>query len=125
ADKHFVKSCYLINDDGRVGIIREVHLISGLPTANNIKRLEILDDEPHVISFSIVGGDRRLSNYQSVTTRHPTPDGHDMVVVKSYVVDTPVGNTKEETCVFVDTIVRCNLQSLAQIAESSARRNSS
>ncbi|KAF3774350.1 Abscisic acid receptor [Nymphaea thermarum] len=33
------------------------------------------------------------------------------VVVEPYVVDVPPGNTKEDTCVFVDTIVRCNLQS--------------
>ncbi|KAL9231462.1 hypothetical protein vseg_006689 [Gypsophila vaccaria] len=39
------------------------------------------------------------------------------VVVESYVVDVPQGNTKQETCVFVDTIVRCNLQSLANLVE--------
>jgi abscisic acid receptor (PYR/PYL family) len=43
--------------------------------------------------------------------------------MESYAVDIPPGNTKEDTCVFVDTIVRCNLQSLAQIAENSNRRN--
>ncbi|CAK9136707.1 unnamed protein product [Ilex paraguariensis] len=123
AYKHFVKSCHVINGDGHVGTLREVHVISGLPAANSTERLEILDDESHVISFSVVGGDHRLANYRSVTTLHPTPAGNGTVVAESYVVDIPVGNTKEETMVFVDTIVRCNLQSLAETAENLARRN--
>lgn len=69
-----------------------------------------------------MGGDHRLANYKSVTTLHPSPAGNGTVVVESYVVDVPPGNTKEETIGFVDTIVRCNLQSLAQIAENIARR---
>ncbi|CBI25420.3 unnamed protein product, partial [Vitis vinifera] len=92
AYKHFLKSCH-----------------------SSTERLEILDDERHVLSFSVVGGDHRLCNYRSVTTLHPSPTGTGTVVVESYVVDIPPGNTKEDTCVFVDTIVKCNLQSLAQI----------
>lgn len=122
AYKNFVKSCHVIttgNDvDGiRVGSLREVRVVSGLPAVSSTERLEILDDERHVISFSVVGGDHRLTNYRSVTTLHG--DGYGgTVVIESYVVDVPHGNTKEETCSFVDTIVRCNLQSLAQIAEN-------
>lgn len=95
-------------------------MISGLPAATSDERLEILDDCRRVISFSVVGGDHRLSNYRSVTSLHRGKDDSSTVVVESYVVDTPAGNTKEETCVFVDTIVRCNLQSLAQIAKNLA-----
>ncbi|XAR55787.1 hypothetical protein NMG60_11035989 [Bertholletia excelsa] len=125
AYKHFVKSCDLVGGGSvAVGAVREVRVISGLPAAVSTERLEILDDERHVISFSVVGGDHRLANYCSVTTLHATADGEGTVVVESYVVDTPPGNTKEETCVFIDTIVRCNLQSLAQIAERSAAMNS-
>ncbi|KAL8509248.1 hypothetical protein ACS0TY_016443 [Phlomoides rotata] len=124
AYKHFVKSCHVILGDGDVGTLREIRVISGLPAVNSTERLEILDDERHVISFSVVGGDHRLANYRSVTTLHPAANsGGGTVVVESYVVDVPQGNTKEETCVFVDTIVKCNLQSLAQIAQNSARRN--
>ncbi|XP_022743019.1 abscisic acid receptor PYL4-like [Durio zibethinus] len=122
AYKHFVKSCHVIVGDGEVGTLREVHVISGLPAARSTERLEILDDESHVLSFSVVGGDHRLANYRSVTTLHPSTAGNETVVVESYVVDVPPGNTKDDTCVFVDTIVRCNLQSLAQIAENLARR---
>ncbi|KAD4584982.1 hypothetical protein R6Q59_036318 [Mikania micrantha] len=125
AYKNFVKSCHVIVGNGDVGTLREIHVISGLPAARSTERLEILDDERHVISFSVVDGDHRLANYRSVTALHPTPDGDGTVVVESYVVDVPPGNTKEETCVFVDTIVKCNLQSLAQIIENKVRRNGS
>ncbi|MED6163800.1 Abscisic acid receptor pyl4 [Stylosanthes scabra] len=123
--KNFVKSCHVIGGGTptRVGTVREVHVVSGLPAVSSTERLEILDDERHVISFSVVGGDHRLRNYRSVTTLHAVDGGKGTVVVESYVVDVPPGNTKEETCVFVDTIVRCNLQSLAQITEN--RSNSS
>ncbi|XP_059296694.1 abscisic acid receptor PYL4-like [Lycium ferocissimum] len=129
AYKHFVKSCHLIDGDGyNVGALREVRVISGLPAVNSTERLEILDEERHVIGFSVVGGDHRLANYRSVTTLHPEPNysGNNgmstTIVVESYVVDVPKGNTKDETCFFVDTIVKCNLQSLAQIAENLGRR---
>ncbi|KAG6595406.1 Abscisic acid receptor PYL4, partial [Cucurbita argyrosperma subsp. argyrosperma] len=121
AYKHFVKSCHVIVGDGNVGSLREVHVISGLPAANSTERLEILDDERHIMSFSVIGGEHRLANYRSVTTLHP--EGDDTVVVESYVVDIPPGNTEEDTCVFIDTIVRCNLQSLTQIAENLTGRN--
>ncbi|XP_059668063.1 abscisic acid receptor PYL4-like [Cornus florida] len=124
AYKHFVKSCHVIFGEGDVGTLREIHVISGLPAGHSTERLEILDDERHVISFSVVGGDHRLANYRSVTTLHPTPAGDGTVVVESYVVDIPPGNTKEDAFAFIDTIVRCNLQSLAQIADNSGRRNS-
>ncbi|KAK6145564.1 hypothetical protein DH2020_022384 [Rehmannia glutinosa] len=126
--KHFLKSCHVIVGDGDVGTLREVRVVSGLPAASSTERLEILDDEKHVMSFSVVGGDHRLHNYRSVTTLHaaaaaPKNGGErsGTVVVESYVVDVPPGNTTEETCAFVDTIVKCNLQSLAQIAENLAK----
>lgn len=128
AYKNFLKSCHVIDGDGRVGTLREVQVVSGLPAASSTERLEILDDERHVISFSIVGGDHRLSNYRSVTTLHPAPDSCNKpagtVVVESYIVDVPPGNTTEDTRVFLDTIVRCNLQSLARISEKLAKSNS-
>ncbi|KAG6580454.1 Abscisic acid receptor PYL4, partial [Cucurbita argyrosperma subsp. argyrosperma] len=125
AYKHFVKSCHVVVGDGNVGTLREVHVISGLPAGRSTERLEILDDEHHILSFSMIGGDHRLANYRSVTTLHPSvaDDISKTVVVESYAVDTPPGNTKEETTVFVDTILRCNLQSLAQLAENLHKRN--
>lgn len=132
AYKHFLKSCDVIDGDGTVGTLRQVQVVSGLPAASSTERLEILDDERHVLSFRVVGGDHRLRNYRSVTTLHAISSSNSSssnsngsrsstVVVESYAVDVPQGNTKEETCVFVDTIVRCNLQSLAHIAENMAK----
>ncbi|XP_004506801.1 abscisic acid receptor PYL4-like [Cicer arietinum] len=124
--KNFIKSCTVIGTgDINIGSLREVNLISGLPAARSTERLEILDEDRHVISFSVVGGDHRLANYRSVTTLHPSAvgDGAGTVVVESYVVDVPPGNSKEDTRVFVDTIVRCNLQSLAQTAENITQQN--
>ncbi|EPS65339.1 hypothetical protein M569_09438 [Genlisea aurea] len=116
AYKNFLKSCHLVFGNGGVGTVREVRVISGLPAVSSTERLEILDDERHVISFRVLGGDHRLSNYRSVTTLHS--EGDKTVVVESYVVDVPAGNTEEETRVFVDTILKCNLQSLARISEN-------
>ncbi|XP_072960638.1 abscisic acid receptor PYL4-like [Typha angustifolia] len=122
AYKHFVKSCHVIHGDGAVGTLREVRIISGLPAASSRERLEILDDERHVLSFRVVGGEHRLKDYLSVTTLHPSPSGSGTVVVESYMVDVPPGNTKEDTKLFVDTIIKCNLKSLARTAENLHRR---
>ncbi|URE47569.1 hypothetical protein MUK42_33561 [Musa troglodytarum] len=114
AYKHFVKSCSVIVGDGDVGTLREVRVVSGLPAATSTERLEV------------VGGEHRLANYCSVTTLHQVVGGGAgggcTLVVESYVVDVPPGNTTEETRVFVDTIVKCNLQSLARIAEGLVRQ---
>ena len=39
------------------------------------------------------------------------------VVVKSYVVDIPDGNSKEDTQLFVEALLKCNLKSLADLCE--------
>ncbi|XP_010505762.1 PREDICTED: abscisic acid receptor PYL6 [Camelina sativa] len=128
AYKHFVRSCHVAFGDGHeVGSVREVRVVSGLPAAFSLERLEIMDDDRHVISFSVVGGDHRLMNYRSVTTVHESEDSDDgekrTRVIESYVVDVPAGNDKEETCSFADTIVRCNLLSLAKLAENTSKRS--
>ncbi|KAL2551034.1 transcription repressor MYB5-like [Forsythia ovata] len=62
AYKHFLKSCHVISD-GNVGTLWEVHVVSSLPAASSTKRLKILDDEKHVMSYSVVGGGHRLHSY--------------------------------------------------------------
>ncbi|KAI5074273.1 hypothetical protein GOP47_0010234 [Adiantum capillus-veneris] len=121
AYKHFIKRCSM-RGDGRVGSTREVELVSGLPAASSTERLEILDEERHILGFQIVGGEHRLRNYHSVTTLHVLElDGNPYtMVIESYVVDVPDGNTMEDTRAFVDTIVGYNLTSLARIAELQA-----
>ncbi|XP_050230849.1 abscisic acid receptor PYR1 [Mercurialis annua] len=122
--KHFIKSCVV--EPGftmTVGSTRDVHVISGLPAATSTERLDILYDDRHVTGFTIIGGDHRLRNYRSITTVHGFQrDGKIWtVVLESYVVDVPEGNSEEDTRLFADTVVKLNLQKLASVAEALAR----
>ncbi|KAI9198573.1 hypothetical protein LWI28_018390 [Acer negundo] len=114
--KQFIKSCTLKTGTGGTGSIREVAIVTGLPARASTERLDKLDDELHVMMVSIIGGDHRLENYHSTTSLHGTKGGK-TVVMESYVVDVPAGNSKEETCAFADTIIGCNLKSLASVTE--------
>ena len=59
--KHFVRTCALAAGDGAsVGSVREVTVVSGLPATSSTERLEVLDDDRHILSFRVVGGDHRL-----------------------------------------------------------------
>jgi abscisic acid receptor (PYR/PYL family) len=106
-----------------VGSTRDVNVISGLPAATSTERLDILDDEQQLTGFSIIGGEHRLRNYRSVTTVHGFEREGKIrtVVLESYVVDVPEGNTEEEARLFADTVVKLNLQKLASVAESLVR----
>nr|AFK46136.1 unknown [Medicago truncatula] len=80
--------------DGNVGSIREVTVVSGLPASTSTERLEILDDEKHVISLRVVGGEHRLQNYRSVTSVNEFVNNEGKVytiVLESYIVDIPHG----------------------------------
>ncbi|THG13678.1 hypothetical protein TEA_007417 [Camellia sinensis var. sinensis] len=118
--KHFIKSCNMTGDGG-VGSIREVTVVSGLPASTSTERLEILDDEKHILSFRVVGGEHRLNNYRSVTSVNEfNKDGKVYtIVLESYVVDIPEGNTGGDTKMFVDTVVKLNLQKLGVVAMAS------
>ncbi|CAA7406666.1 unnamed protein product [Spirodela intermedia] len=131
--KHFIRSCALKDDGGgiRVGCLREVSVISGLPANTSTERLDILDEERLVAGFSIIGGEHRLRNYRSVTTvsefkrsdREKEEAGEDeirSIVLESYIVDIPEGNTEDDTRMFADTVVRLNLQKLASVSEARA-----
>ncbi|KAH7659141.1 Polyketide cyclase/dehydrase protein [Dioscorea alata] len=123
--KHFVRSCSVPveADEITVGCLREVSVISGLPASTSTERLDILDDDNLVFGFSIVGGEHRLRNYRSVTTvTEFRGDAGEIwsVVLESYGVDVPDGNTEEDTRLFADTVVRLNLQKLASVAETAA-----
>ncbi|XP_018824596.1 abscisic acid receptor PYR1 [Juglans regia] len=122
--KHFIRSC-TVKENFRmtVGCTRDVNVISGLPADASTERLDMLDEDRHVTGFSIIGGEHRLKNYRSVTSVHGFHrDGKIWtVVLESYVVDVPEGNTEEDTRLFADTVVRLNLQKLASVAEAMAR----
>ncbi|XP_027361755.1 abscisic acid receptor PYR1 [Abrus precatorius] len=123
--KHFIKSC-AVKDPFHMtaGCTRDVNVISGLPAATSTERLDLLDDDRHVTGFSIIGGEHRLRNYRSVTTVHGFNDDEGKiwtVVLESYIVDVPEGNTEEDTRLFADTVVRLNLQKLASVTEGPNR----
>ncbi|KAI3469147.1 hypothetical protein Pfo_025810, partial [Paulownia fortunei] len=121
--KHFIKSCTVREDFSMtVGNVRDVNVVSGLPAATSTERLDILDEERRVMGFSSIGGDHRLKSYRSVTTVHEVErdGGIWTIVLESYVVDVPEGNTEEDTRLFADTVVKLNLQKLASAAEAMA-----
>lgn len=129
-----------------IGSVREVNVKSGLPATTSTERLELLDDEEHILGIKIVGGDHRLrvqntnisfslalvflsrylfcwlQNYSSIMTVHPEViEGRPgTVVIESFVVDVPEGNTTDETCYFVEALIQCNLKSLADVSERMA-----
>ncbi|KAK8939627.1 Abscisic acid receptor PYL8 [Platanthera guangdongensis] len=116
--KPFVSRC-VVQGDMEIGSVREVNVKSGLPATTSTERLELLDDDQHVFSIRIVGGDHRLKNYSSVVTLHPESiEGRPgTLVIESFVVDVPDGNTEDETCFFVEALIKCNLKSLADVSE--------
>ena len=120
--KHFIKSCNVVHGDGGVGSVREVTVVSGLPASTSVERLEILDDDRHILSFRVMGGEHRLRNYRSVTsvTEFHKEGKAYTVVLESYVVDVPEGNTEEDTKMFTDVVVKLNLQKLAAVAMASS-----
>ncbi|CAA0827212.1 Abscisic acid receptor PYL9 [Striga hermonthica] len=122
--KPFVSRC-TVQGDLNIGSVREVNVKSGLPATKSTERLELLDDRRHIIRVKFVGGDHRLNNYSSIITVHPeTIDGRPgTVVIESFVVDVPEGNTLEETCYFVKAYINCNLRSLAVVSERMAMQD--
>ncbi|KAK5830388.1 hypothetical protein PVK06_014182 [Gossypium arboreum] len=44
-------------------------------------------------------------------------------IIESFVVDVPEGNTKGETCYFVEALIKCNLKSLAKVSEALAEQD--
>ncbi|TQE13462.1 hypothetical protein C1H46_001029 [Malus baccata] len=159
--KPFVSRCTMKGDLG-IGSVREVNVKSGLPATTSTERLELLDDDEHILGIRIVGGDHRLRplcfnatrmrhipqlhalqitraitmdgyvcfrltqvklpNYSSIITVHrEVIEGRPgTLVIESFVVDVPDGNTKDETCYFVEALIRCNLKSLADVSERMA-----
>lgn len=60
-----------------------------------------------------------MQNYSSSVSVHPEViEGRSWsLVIESFVVDVPEENTKDETCSFVEALIRCNLKSLADASE--------
>ncbi|RWR80265.1 abscisic acid receptor PYL8-like protein [Cinnamomum micranthum f. kanehirae] len=119
--KPFVSRC-IVQGSPEIGSVREVNVKTGLPATTSTEQLELLDDNEHILRIKILGGDHRLKNYSSILTLHPELiDGRPgTVVIESFVVDVPEGNTRDETCYFVKALINCNLKSLAEVSERMA-----
>lgn len=118
AYKKLVKRCTMLAGSGGVGSVREVALVSGMPGKLSRERLDRLDEENRVMIYTVVEGDQRLENYESTITVHDGGGG--AVVMESYVVDVPEGNSEEETRIFADTVLGCHLRYLAHLSEKLA-----
>lgn len=57
--KPFISRC-IVEGDFQIGSLRQVNVKSGLPATTSTERLEVLDDEEHILRMRIVGGDHRL-----------------------------------------------------------------
>ncbi|XP_044505473.1 abscisic acid receptor PYL8-like [Mangifera indica] len=119
--KPFIHGC-VAEGNLQIGNLREVNVKTGLPATTSTERLELLDDEEHVLGVRIIGGDHRLRNYSSVNSLHPEIfEGRPgTLVLESFVVDVPEGNTKDDTCYFVEALIKVNLKSLAEVSEDLA-----
>ncbi|XP_010537116.1 PREDICTED: abscisic acid receptor PYL8-like isoform X3 [Tarenaya hassleriana] len=92
--KPFISRC-VVKGNLEIGTVREVDVKSGLPATKSTERLELLDDNDHILSIRIVGGDHRLKNYSSIISLHPeTIDGRPDVSERLAVQDRtePIGN---------------------------------
>ncbi|XP_052160127.1 abscisic acid receptor PYL3-like [Oryza glaberrima] len=117
--KPFVRKCVMRENIIATGCVREVNVQSGLPATRSTERLELLDDNEHILKVKFIGGDHMLKNYSSILTIHSEViDGQlGTLVVESFVVDIPEGNTKDDICYFIENVLRCNLMTLADVSE--------
>ena len=90
---------------------------SGACSINAITNFLSTENISAVYNFSL-----NLQNYSSIITVHPEViDGRPgTLVIESFLVDVPDGNTMEDTRYFVEALIRCNLKSLADVSERMA-----
>ncbi|GJY45162.1 abscisic acid receptor PYL9 [Tanacetum coccineum] len=112
--KPFMSQCTMQVGDLNIGSVRQVNVKSGLPAIMSMECLELLDDDEHILGIKIVDGDHRL---KIIEERSGT------LVIESFVVDIPDGNTNDETCYFVKSLINCNLNSLSEVSERMAVQN--
>jgi hypothetical protein len=56
--KQFIRNCSIRGEGDlkvKVGCLREVQVVSGLPATNSTEKLDIPDEEQHILSFNVVG----------------------------------------------------------------------
>ncbi|KAF0932043.1 hypothetical protein E2562_007848 [Oryza meyeriana var. granulata] len=64
-------------------------------------------------------GEQGLINYTSILIVHSEVRDRQprTLVIESFVVDVPEGNTKDDICYFVKNLLRCNLRTVADVSE--------
>ncbi|KAF7102283.1 hypothetical protein CFC21_103440 [Triticum aestivum] len=119
--KPFVEKC-VMQGNIEPGCVREVTIKSGLPGTWSTERLELLDDNEHILSVKFIDGDHPLKNYSSIlTVHHEVIGGHPgALVIESFVVDIPEENTENEIFYLVGNFIKINHNLLADVSE---RRN--
>lgn len=58
--KPFVRNCVMRENIIATGCVREVNVQSGLPATRSTERLELLDDNEHILKVKFIGGDHML-----------------------------------------------------------------
>ncbi|KAK9706791.1 hypothetical protein RND81_07G151600, partial [Saponaria officinalis] len=102
------------------GVFRNITHVTGLPAETSIERPDELDDDMHVMVFSLVGGDQsdRLVIYQGVISVHEdnTNNINTEFICRTYITvfKNYYAVDVEDARVFVDTIVGLDLKSLAR-----------
>uniref|UniRef100_A0A0E0LC64 Bet v I/Major latex protein domain-containing protein n=1 Tax=Oryza punctata TaxID=4537 RepID=A0A0E0LC64_ORYPU len=117
--KTFVRKCVMRGNIIDTGSVREVNVQSGLPATRSIERLELLDDKEHILQVKFIGDDHKLKNYSSILTVHSEDIDCQpgTLVIESFVVDVPEGNTEDDICYFIKNVLRCNLRTFADVSE--------
>uniref|UniRef100_A0A0D9WQT3 Uncharacterized protein n=1 Tax=Leersia perrieri TaxID=77586 RepID=A0A0D9WQT3_9ORYZ len=121
--KPFVRKC-IIEGKMETGCVRYVTVQSGLPATRSIEKLEVLDDNEHILRIKFTGGDHQLKNYSSILTVHSEVinDQPGTLVIESFLVDIPEENTKDDIIYFVENVLKCNLRNLANVSEERLAR---
>eukprot|EP00897_Mesotaenium_endlicherianum_P006943 jgi/Mesen1/6277/ME000324S05315 len=114
-----IGSCELNLPEGEqlhAGVTRRMTTVTGIPGSYITERLDWLCDEERVLGYTIIDTDFRLEGCHTVISVHKdVVDGEvDTLVIQSYVITPPQGNSQEETVLLLDTIVKQNLKNLAE-----------
>ncbi|GJY86756.1 abscisic acid receptor PYL9 [Tanacetum coccineum] len=71
--------------DLNIGSVRQVNVKSGLPATTSTERLELLDDDEHILGIKIVDGDHRLKvNIVAAFARTSREDSQKLLAPEYY-----------------------------------------
>ncbi|KAJ8447948.1 hypothetical protein Cgig2_028824 [Carnegiea gigantea] len=121
--RKMIKSCALVLGSGEVGSTRLVGFRTGLSGTTSLDRLQMMDEDRHVMVYKVIGGDQKLLNFELTTSlqevvRHGNEKS--TLVTESYTVDVPEDSNEDDTCFFANTVIQFNLRNLAYVAENMA-----